>query len=168
MVEAGAAPDTEIYLGESVDIFVVDTIAGDTYEWNNGATTSNQTVTPEETTTYTVTVTDVDGCTGIASITITVIQPECEEDVFLPNAFTPNGDDVNSVLFVRSNFVDEMLLIIYNRWNEEVFRSTSQNVGWDGTYKGVDLAPDSYAYYLTVTCVDGFTIERSGNINLIR
>ena len=168
IVDADAEPDAEIYLGESVDIFVVDTIEGDTYEWDNGATTSNQTVMPEETTTYTVTVTDEDGCTGIASITITVIQPECEEDVFLPNAFTPNGDDVNSILYVRSNFVDEMLLIIYNRWNEEVFRSTSQDVGWDGTFKGEDLAPDAYAYYLTVTCVDGFTIERSGNINLIR
>ncbi len=167
-IEVEAEPDAEIFLGESVKISVVDPQVGDTYIWSTGDTTSMIEVSPTETTTYTVTVTDEFGCMGEASVTITVIQPKCEEDVFLPNAFTPNGDEINSILYVRSNFVEDMLLIIYNRWNEEVFRSTDITQGWDGTYKGKELSPDSYAYYLRATCVDGFTVERSGSINLIR
>ncbi len=168
MITADSDPDTEIYQGDSVDIYVVDQMTGDTYEWSNGAKTGSQTVSPDETTTYSVTVTDENGCTGIASLTVIVIKPNCEEDVFLPNAFSPNGDNVNNVLYVRSNFIDDMMLIIYNRYNEEVFRSTDQANGWDGTFKGAQLSPDSYGYFLTATCVDGETIKRQGSINLLR
>lgn len=168
IIDVDAEPDTEIFLGDSVEIFVNNPMDGDKYEWSNGDTMVSQVVRPVETTTYTVTVTDEDGCTGVGSVTITVIQPDCEEDVFLPTAFSPNGDDVNSILYVRSNFLEEMELIIYSRWNEEVFRSTDQAVGWDGTFKGKKLAPDAYAYYLRAICADGFEIERSGSINLIR
>jgi hypothetical protein len=67
--------------------------------------------------TYSVTVTDDMGCTSTDEITIIVRLPECDEtDVFLPSAFTPNGDGINDVLYLRSNFIESMELVIFNRW----------------------------------------------------
>lgn len=56
------------------------------------------------------------------------------------------------MLFVRSNFIATMELVIYNRWGEKVFSTTDQSIGWDGTYKGQLLSPDVFGYYLTVMC----------------
>lgn len=168
-IEADAEPDAEIYLGDEVEIFVVDQMDDYTYEWDNGVTDPEQTVSPEETTTYTVTVTDAFGCTDTAQVTITVNQPQCDEtDVYLPNAFSPNDDGVNDLLYVRSNYIESMFLIIYDRWGEEVFRSTDQNTPWDGTFNGEKLAPDAYAYILDVVCVNAVEYTRKGNVSIIR
>jgi gliding motility-associated-like protein len=168
IVTVAAQPDTVIRLLNSTDIFISNPQPGWTYLWSNGSTNVRQTVSPSETTTYTVTVTDQEGCTGTAQITITVIPPDCEEDVFIPNAFSPNGDRANDVLLVRSNYIDEMELIIYNRWGREVFKSTDQNTGWDGTFNGATLAPDAFAYFLKVRCIDGTEIRRQGNVSLLK
>jgi gliding motility-associated-like protein len=167
-VSVAATPDTVIDLFKSADIFVSNPGVGWKYLWSNGSTNARQTVTPLETTTYSVTVTDTDGCTGIAQITIRVNPPDCEEDVFVPTAFTPNFDGVNDVLFVRSKYIDEMDLIIYNRWGQEIFTSKDKNIGWDGSFKGATLSPDVYAYYLRVKCVDGTEIKRRGNVSLLK
>ena len=137
--------------------------------WSTGATGLSIKVAPVETTTYTVTVTDRDGCTAVDQVTVEVRRARCDEtDVYLPNAFTPNGDGNNDRLFVRSNFIDEMELIIYNRWGQQVFRTTDQSVGWDGTFEGKELPPDAYAYYLRVICVNAVEYRKKGNVNLIR
>lgn len=168
-IEIDASPDTTINEGEEVDIFVVGSEEGDTFEWSNGNTNESQTVMPEDQTTYTVTVTDENGCTDTAEITIDVRKPECDEtDVYLPNAFSPNADGVNDILFVRSNFIESMSLIIYNRWGEEVFRTTDQTIGWDGTFGGEKLAPDSYAYILEVICINAVEYNKKGNVSIIR
>lgn len=129
------------------------------------------TVSPDETTTYTVTVFDENECDYELSITIMVI-PCAEENFFVPTAFTPNGDNVNDVLCVRSLLeltpeAVDMTFIIYNRWGEKVFESNSLTDCWDGSYRGRDLAPDSYGWYLEVNCPGGgFT--KSGNVFLLR
>ena len=164
-------PGEEINLGESVDLELISTGDSLIYEWNTGDTTHVLTVEPQETTTYIVTATDINGCTGVDQVTITVRQPVCnEEDIFLPTAFSPNNDGNNDVLFVRSNFIDEMELYIYDRWGEEVFRSMDQAIGWNGRYQntGEELAPDVYAYALKVICVNEFEYIASGNVSLLR
>lgn len=155
--------------GDEVTIFVVDAENTYSYEWSDGSTGEELIVSPEETTTYSVTVTDDMGCTSTDEITITVRLPECDEtDVFLPSAFTPNGDGINDVLYLRSNFVESMELVIFNRWGEEVFVSNDQTLGWDGTYKGEKLSPDSYAYTLIVTCINQVDYAIRGNVNLLK
>jgi len=168
--ENGINTDT-INKTEEVTIFVIDQEDGDSYEWSTGEIndTGEITVSPEETTTYSVTVTDEMGCTATDDITIFVRQPVCDEtDVFLPSAFTPNGDGVNDVLFLRSNFIDEMELLIYNRWGEEIFYTNDQSIGWDGTYKGAMLAPDVYAYTLRVVCINQVEFAVRGNVSLMK
>jgi gliding motility-associated-like protein len=115
-----------------------------------------------------VTVTDDNGCTGTACIAVTVNDLFCDDrDIFIPNAFTPNTSGVNDVLFVRSNFIATMELVIYNRWGEKVFSTTDQSIGWDGTYNGQLLSPDVFGYYLTVTCPNEETYTKKGNITLL-
>jgi len=169
--EDGIDTDT-INKEEEVTVFVLDQMIDYiSYEWSTGEvnTTGEITEMPEETTTYSVTVTDEMGCTATDDITIFVRQPVCDEtDVFLPSAFSPNGDDINDVLFLRSNFIDEMEIWIYNRWGEEVFTSNDQSIGWDGTYNGEALAPDVYAYTLRVLCINQAEYSVRGNVTLIK
>ena len=169
-IDVEAEPDTIINRGEELTIQVVNGVETWIYTWSNGSTDGSQVVMPDSTTTYIVTVTNEDGCVAIDSITITVRQPNCDEDdIFLPTAFSPNGDNVNDVLFVRSNFIAEMELLIYNRWGEEVFFSNDQAVGWDGTFGGETLPPDAYAFALSVICIDGTgSYQTKGNVSILK
>lgn len=119
-------------------------------------------------TTYTVTVTNEAGCTQVASISVGVADPLCnEEDIFIPTAFTPNNDGVNDMLFVRSNFISTINLHIYNRWGEQVFQTNDQTMGWDGKYKGKRLPPDVYGYYMEISCPNQKEFFQKGNITLL-
>jgi gliding motility-associated-like protein len=129
----------------------------------------NPVATPTETTTYTLTVTNEEGCKAVRQITIYVISPDCREpNIFVPNAFTPNGDGNNDVLYVRSNIIESMEFAIYNRWGQKVFETTEQSIGWDGTYKGQELPNDVFGYYLKAKCFNGEEFFKKGNISLMR
>ena len=98
-----------------------------------------------------------------------VLLPECEEPyIFIPNAFTPNGDGSNDVLAVRGLGIQDLYLTIFDRWGERVFETRSQDDTWDGTFKGEKLPPDVYGFYLELTCWNGETFRKKGNITLLR
>jgi gliding motility-associated-like protein len=144
------------------------------YDWSasEDMSTPNQpstTVIPEVTTTYTVTVTDTFGCRLSDTVTIKVTPIVCDMPfVFIPNSFTPNGDGVNDVLYVRSDILDECHLVIYDRWGEKVFETFDQAIGWDGTFKQKDCQRGTYDYYFKGRCKDGDELEQKGNVTLIR
>jgi len=146
----------------------------DSYVWEptgslDDPTIFNPIASPVVSTEYTTFVTDINGCVDTISILVVVLSTICEEPyLFMPNAFTPNGDSENDVLFVEGNVIDEMYLAIYNRWGEKVFESKDKSIGWDGIYKNELLEPDVYGYYLTIKCVNGEEYFKKGNINLIR
>ena len=145
-----------------------------TYQWTptQTMTTPNlpsTSVTPETTTTYTVTVTDTFGCTRTATVTLLVTPIVCDNPfVFIPNSFTPNGDGMNDVLFVRSDVLDECYFVIYNRWGEKIFETVDQSIGWDGKFKQKDCQTGTYDYYFKGKCKDGAELEIKGNVTLIR
>ena len=119
-------------------------------------------------TTYTVIVSD-GVCSRQASVTIKTYQFVCEEPfVYVPNAFTPNADNENDVLYIRSTIVEEATLRIFNRWGEMVFETNDLSIGWDGTWRGQAIAPDVYDYYLQGYCIGGEQFFIQGNITLIR
>ena len=133
---------------------------------------ANPTVSPSETTTYTVQVTDTNGCSASASVTLVV--RSCDPVVFLPNAFTPNGDGVNDVWRMRSNSLQQLkdegeaYLVVYNRWGQKVFETRDPFVGWDGTLNGRQLPPDVYGYRVVTVCPGGERYENQGNVTLLR
>jgi len=86
----------------------------------------------------------------------------------LPNAFSPNGDGVNDMFFVRGGPFLEMDLRIYNGWGELVFETTDPEFGWDGTHKGKPAINGVYVFSVVATSVDGKEHDRSGRVTLIR
>ena len=88
--------------------------------------------------------------------------------VDVPNAFTPQSGDINSVVFVRGFGIAKMQFTIWNRWGQKVFETNDQNIGWDGKVKGVIQPMDVYAYTLTVEFFDGVKTTKKGDITLIR
>lgn len=171
-LEVTAAKDT-ILAGESTDLSV-NRNGELTYKWTpeigvSDPTSPNPVVSPPTTTTYKVEVEDENGCTTEREITVTVLQSNCTEGfIYLPNAFTPNDDGQNDVLFVRGFSITDVYLIIYNRWGEKVFESNSINNGWDGTFNGEKVCSDVYGYYLEVTCFGGERFIDQGNITVLK
>ncbi|MBS1772844.1 MAG: PKD domain-containing protein [Bacteroidetes bacterium] len=141
------------------------------YNWNFGDGTGTAETNPthfwKRTGTYNVCLiaTNKEGCTD------TICKP-VSADVLpladIPNAFSPNGDGNNDILFVRGAAIQSMNVKVYNRWGEKVFESSDMKVGWDGTYKGKPQEMEVYAYVLNVTFVDETTLYKKGNITLLR
>ncbi|HUR31651.1 MAG TPA: gliding motility-associated C-terminal domain-containing protein, partial [Saprospiraceae bacterium] len=123
---------------------------------------------PADPTTYCVTVTNLAGCTQVACITTPGIDIDCDmTDIGVPNIFSPNGDGENDEFRVLSNFISLIDLHIYNRWGQEVFKTTDPTMGWDGTFNGKRLPPDVYGYYLNITCPNQKEYFTKGNITLL-
>ncbi len=166
------ANPTTIENGESTTIRV-ENCPDCTYSWSpatglNTTTGSTVIASPTDTTEYTVKVTS-NGCMAELKITINVSGPYCVEPyIFVPTAFTPNGDGVNDVLYVRGRGIDRMTFIIYNRWGQKMFETSDPKVGWDGTFRGKKLPADVYGFYLLANCIDGTTYRKQGNVTLIR
>ncbi|MBK8505128.1 MAG: gliding motility-associated C-terminal domain-containing protein [Saprospiraceae bacterium] len=166
-----ADPDT-IFFGESSTL-TATLEAGATYSWSPSdvlqTPNSNTTVAiPDVTTTFTVTITDASGCTITKTVTVVVIVVQCEPPfVFMPNAFSPNSDNENDILYVRGKYIEEMDLFIYNRWGEKVFESHDPAQGWDGRFRDKLLAPDVYGYYLRILCIGGDSHTEKGNVTIL-
>ena len=124
---------------------------------------------PTKTTIYTVTAND-GVCVSSDTTTVIVIEDwVCDFPyVFVPNAFSPNNDGENDILYVRGRPITKILFRVFNRWGEKVFESQNLNDGWDGTFKGKLLDPDVYDYYLLVECQGGLSNQQQGNVTLLR
>jgi gliding motility-associated-like protein len=166
--------DTTIIKGGIANIFVKPTVAGQTYVWvpDSGLacdTCPATVASPNATTQYVVYITTVPGgCSK--SDTVTVIVKENCGHVWVPDAFSPNGDGQNDVFYVKANpaCVTSMDLTIYDRWGNLVFESKDPNTGWDGTYKGLPMNTGTYVYYVNVFTTDNKFFTQKGNITLVR
>jgi gliding motility-associated-like protein len=67
-----------------------------------------------------------------------------------------------------TNCIGTMTLSIFDRWGEKVFVSTGVDECWDGTYKGKALNTGVYIYYLTAELITGETLNKQGNLTLLR
>ncbi|TAL58081.1 MAG: hypothetical protein EPN85_12435 [Bacteroidetes bacterium] len=159
---------------------------GGTYLWSNGANDSMITVFPLVTTIYCVTVTQTNpiaiGCIDTACVNVYVEPIDCSYDddqLFVPDAFSPNNDTKNDVLGVyypNISCIKEFMFIIYDRWGEKVFSATggpasggeAMNSLWDGTYKGKLMNTAVFVYYMKIIFITGNETVRKGNISLIQ
>ena len=163
-----------IYAGELVTLYATHSDSGFTYRWSPPeglSSTSGDSVkaSPSDSVTYTVTVEDVFGCRQQDTVRIRVLHTICDHPyVFVPNTFSPNGDGVNDVLYVRGDWVQTMHFAVYDRWGEKMFESNSQLRGWDGTYRGKPCEQGVYVYYLEVECKGQTRNLLKGNVTLVR
>jgi gliding motility-associated-like protein len=148
----------------------LDGVVATSYNWIFGDGSSS--TTPADTHIYaasgnydvSITINTANGCVDSYS---TIIEKIALAEVFVPNAFTPNGDRENDVLFVRGG-IDELSFKIYNRWGELVFETEDQSIGWDGTYKGNPVDPGVFVYHLISKCSENEEIFKKGNVTVIR
>lgn len=146
---------------------------GLTYSWQPPGLLDNPSAAApmafiDTTTLFTVTVEGQNGCRGTAEVWVRVLTECLPPYIFVPNAFTPDGDGLNDELKVLGGAIDEMEFRVYNRWGEEVFYSDNPAYGWDGAFRGQPLPPDVYGYYLEVRCFNGDLFQDKGNITLLR
>ncbi|RYE24636.1 MAG: gliding motility-associated C-terminal domain-containing protein [Sphingobacteriales bacterium] len=97
------------------------------------------------------------------------ISPKHCCDIFIPEAFTPNGDGKNDLMRIRSTgFQNIMTFMIMNRWGQKVFETTDQGQGWDGYFHDKPQDAGMYTYYVKYKCSDKEEFEKTGNFILIR
>lgn len=120
---------------------------------------------PNFTTTYEVSLVDTFGCRSSSSVTIEVLDVV---NTFIPDYFSPNGNDANEVLYVRGSPLFEFTMRIYNRWGQIIFVSNDQQTGWDGSIDGRPAQPGIYVYRVNGVSPGGQEVERSGQITLVR
>lgn len=164
-VDAGT--DTTILLGTYAQLLAK---GGNNYNWIPGNGLScidcpSPTASPQSTTTYQVLVTGENGCMAIDSVTV-FIDPDLL--VYVPNIFSPNGDGNNDIFYVRGKGIKSFSIIIYNRWGEKVFESTGLDNGWDGTFRGQQLPPSVFVFYLDAFLETDQRVIKKGDITLIR
>ncbi|OWY23672.1 hypothetical protein C7N43_12655 [Sphingobacteriales bacterium UPWRP_1] len=141
------------------------------YQWSTGQNTQWITVTQPGN--YAVTVTDLNGCTALASTTLTLYNNPLADTLLysyvLSNAFTPNHDGVNDTFTALAyGQVDGFALFIYNRWGNKVFESHHIETNWNGMYKNTPCPIGTYAYYGFITFANGKTHNFQGNVTLLR
>jgi gliding motility-associated-like protein len=88
--------------------------------------------------------------------------------VFLPEAFTPNGDRVNDVYTVKGRFIASLEMVVYDRWGNTVFVTDRPENGWDGTLNGQPAATGTYVCLVRVTDQTGRRTTHRGGVLLIR
>ena len=162
--------------GDSIEIAALassSTADVTTYTWDNVETLScsdcfNPTANPEESTTYTLTIEDADGCTTSESVLVNVFIPEPIPQLVVPNAFSPNNDGVNDEF--RPN-LDEMAvgmtMQIYNRWGKMVFETSDREAYWTGIYKDEFVPVGVYVYWILVEFSNGDTQLMTGNVTVV-
>ena len=89
--------------------------------------------------------------------------------LYIPTAFSPNSSGKNDAqCLYGTDCITSMNFGIFNRWGNKVFESTKPDVCWDGTFNGQALDPAVFVYHLSATLTSGETVEKQGNITLVR
>ena len=167
--------DTTIIAGSPVDITVGATCAT-SFSWTpdtdlDDASILNPTATPSITTTYSLNIENEGNCMTTDQLKINVIDPAALDctNLLIPNAFTPNNDQLNDRFGISSLFLIEDLeyFEIYDRWGGKMWTAINKTDTWDATFDGSPVNPGMYIYKVKYTCsgeefvkVDNFSVLR--------
>lgn len=129
-------------------------------------------ITPLDQITYTVLVKDVNGCMGGDTITYWIVK---DRHVYIPNAFTPNGDGINDdfIVYGGKDVAEVKVFRVFDRWGEVLIEHTNfqPNVamyGWDGNLDNRRMNENLFVYYVEVLFLDGWVQKYSGEVFLHR
>ena len=173
-----AGNDTSISIGQPLQLNALDVTNSNfvNYSWSPSSGLSNpfiknpllsfNNVTGNNGITYTGAAQTAEGCLAKDDIIIKVfIAPE----IYVPNAFTPNGDGLNDVIRPICAGIKELKYFsIFNRFGQVVFTTTSQNTGWNGVFKGQRQNGDAFVWIARGVDYKGNIIDRKGTVILIR
>jgi gliding motility-associated-like protein len=120
-------------------------------------------VSPPNNFVYTATLTDINTCKVSKDILINY-----DPLIFVPNTFTPDGDEYNNTFFAVAHNVSEFHMLIFNRWGEIIFESTSIDQHWSGNYNGHQALDDVYVWKIKYADLNGIEYELVGHVTLLR
>ena len=173
--EIDLGPDRFIRMGDTVRLNAgrLDLTNGNSLSWNNAgsldcADCAAPVAAPVTTTAYAVTYTTPDYCQITDSVTVYV---DRSPRIYVPNAFSPNGDDHNDVfrIFIPNGMAVLTDLMIFDRWGELLWEKDARRDGaWDGTYRGKPLPAGVYVYAAEVRLADDSVVPLKGSVTLVR
>ncbi|GJM31862.1 MAG: hypothetical protein DHS20C18_08630 [Saprospiraceae bacterium] len=148
----------------------------DTILWQpdslNAKSPEEMVVSPQQTTTFGVTVIDTSGCSDSDQLTIYVRK---DRNVYIPNSFSPNNDGTNDVamIFAGQEVTKVNKFMIFNRWGETMFEAinfqpNNPAYGWNGLFRGKPLNPAVFVFYAEIETIDGEIVLFKGDIALIK
>lgn len=148
------------------------TLNGVSYQWRFGDGNFSEVIHPnntyEEPGDYEITLIAEDdkGCLDTIQRVITI---QLENFIYVPNAFTPDGDRFNNDFRISTVNIEEFHIIIFNRWGEVVFEAYDPNFRWDGTYGGVRVKDGTYPWVINYKAEQSDEeVELKGHITVIR
>lgn len=137
------------------------------YVWEDGSTNKLRYV--EVAGKYFVTVTDEVGCYTTDTIIVKTDPNKLPNEIYIPNAFTPNGDGLNDVFpFEMPLFYNDYNLKVFNRWGEKLYDSDSTPKPWDGNTLAKEDQLDAYIWVVTYKGCDGTRHSNKGTITILR
>lgn len=172
-VEVYAGRDTIIAKGMPLQLNAVDVLNGGftSYLWSPSVGLSdprvaNPVATLQSSTTYTVVATTANGCESSDEIKVSAyVGP----DIYVPNAFTPNGDGVNDEFKVFPVGITTFkYLAVYNRWGSRVYYSSDVSAGWNGMVGARAAEVGSYVWMVEGVDVNGKGVVKRGVVELVR
>ncbi len=175
----GFQSDIEISLGETVVLNpIVNPNATLTFNWSDDPTLScldceNPIASPITSTTYFLTISNMDDCTASADV---LVQVNLDKGVYIPNSFSPNNDGINDVFMVFSDptSVSKVLTLkVFSRWGESVFEyydfpPNDPTYGWDGKHRGKEMDTAVFAYFAEVEFIDGEVRLLKGDVTIVK
>lgn len=177
-VKVFAGDDIAVALNQTVQLNATDvTGSGFTaYSWSPGFGLNNASIRDPQARfstspgsngiTYTVTARTNEGCTATDDITIKVFT---KPELYVPTAFTPNGDGLNDEFRIVPAGIKELKYFrVFNRFGELVFTTTNPAIGWNGTYKGKPQDAATFVWMAEGVAFDGTVLFRKGTAVLIR
>ncbi|HFA50947.1 MAG TPA: T9SS type B sorting domain-containing protein [Bacteroidetes bacterium] len=172
--------DIRINFGDSVQLQALTNLVEEdsfTFQWAQPQLLScsdclNPWVKPSYTTTYSLELKDKNGCAVTDNVQVSMSR---SSSVFIPNAFTPNNDNINDffTIYTDKSVAKVNSFLVYDRWGELMyeqwnFQPNKDQIGWDGRLDGRFMQPAVFAYTAEVEYTDGRTEVFMGNVVLIR
>ena len=105
------------------------------------------------------------GCTDSVLKVVNVAE---DFHIYVPNAFTPNGDDRNDYFLPVGRGLKTFNMKVFDRWGELLFESSDLSKGWDGTFKGMPAKTDVYVWKVAAVSAKGETKTMDGHVTLLR
>ncbi len=171
-IQAFAGRDTTVVAGQSLQFSAT---GGTSYLWNPATSLSNPAIPNPvgvydgsfDNITYRVYIANDYGCTDSASVRVKIFKTEPQ--VFVPTAFTPNGDGKNDVFRPIAAGISRIdYFKVYNRWGQLVFSTTINELGWDGKINGADQPSGVYVWLVKGVDFAGKQFSAKGTVTLIR
>ncbi len=167
---ANAGPDQEIIVGDTLTLS--GSVSGTSihYSWDPSLYISNTqilnpTISPPQSIQYTLTAVSDVGC-GVNSSTVSI---KVFKDIYIPGAFTPNGDGVNDIFHIIAPQTYQVKQFsIHSRWGQVLFKTKDPGIGWDGNFRNEPQPNGAYVYFIEIDSPLGKKYVRKGVLFLLR